>query len=67
MPAYPVDVMMGSTMKVIIETRRLSKAERVVLIGNAIKKVDNGEIVVVVDDDNAEEDISHAEKNKGGY
>ncbi len=63
-PAYPVDVPMGLTMKVI-DARGLSRAERVLLTGYAIKKAGSGEIVVLADDDNAKEDISHAARNHG--
>ncbi len=63
-PAYPVDVPMGLTMKVV-DARRLSRAERALLTGYAIKKVGSGEIVVLVDDGNAREDISHAARNHG--
>ena len=52
-------------MKVIVDARRLSREERVLLIGNAIKKVGNGEIVALADDDSAREDISHAARNHG--
>jgi TusA-related sulfurtransferase len=56
---------MGVTMKVIVEARRLSREARDLLIGNAIKKAVNGEIVVLTDDDNAREDISYAARNHG--
>jgi tRNA 2-thiouridine synthesizing protein A len=56
---------MGLTMKVIVDARRLSRAERVLLIESAIKKAEEGEIVVLADDDNEKEDISHAARNHG--
>jgi len=64
-PTHPVDILMGLTMKVIVEARRLSREQRVLLIGNAVKKAGNGEIVVLADDDNAKEDISLAARNHG--
>ena len=56
---------MGLTMKVIVEARGISKAERVLLIESAIKKAENRDIVVLADDDNEKEDISHAARNHG--
>ena len=64
-PAHPVDILMGLTMKMIVEARRLSREQRILLIGNAVKKAGNGEIVVLADDDNAKEDISCAARNHG--
>ena len=62
---HPIEVLVGLTMKVIVEARRLSREQRILLIGNAVKKVANGEIVVLADDDNAREDISLAARNHG--
>ncbi|RPJ01782.1 MAG: hypothetical protein EHM36_13100 [Deltaproteobacteria bacterium] len=64
-PAYPVDVLKGLTKKVIVDARRLSREKRVLLTGYAIKKVGNGEIVTLADDDNAREDISLVARNHG--
>ncbi len=52
-------------MKVIVNGRAISRAERVLLIEEAIKKAEEGEIVVLADDDDAKEDISYAARNKG--
>ena len=60
-----MDALMGLIMKVIVDARRLAKKQRLLLIGNAIKKVGNGEIVVLADDDNAREDISQAAEHHG--
>ncbi len=59
-----MDVVKG-TKKVIIDARRLSRAERVLITGHTIKKAGGGEIVVLVDDDHAGEDISRAAENHG--
>jgi hypothetical protein len=56
---------MGLTMKVIVDTRRISMKERLLLIENALNKTSNGEIVVLADDDSAREDISHAAGSHG--
>jgi TusA-related sulfurtransferase len=51
-------------MKVIVDARGISRAERVLLIERAIQKAEE-EIVVLADDDNEKEDISHAARNHG--
>ncbi len=52
-------------MKMIVDARGLSRAERVLLIEGVIKKAKEGEIVVLADDNNEKEDISHAARNQG--
>ncbi len=52
-------------MKVIVDARGISRAERVLLIERAIPKAEEGEIVVLVDDDHEKEGISHAARNHG--
>jgi hypothetical protein len=64
-PANPVDVLKGPISKVIVDARRLSREERVLLAGYTIKKVGIGEIVALADDDDAREDISQAARNQG--
>jgi len=53
------------TMKVIVDARGISRAERVSLIERAIQKAEEGEIVVLADDENEKEDISQAVRNHG--
>ncbi len=64
-PAHPMGVLMGLTMKVVVDARRLSREERVLLTGYAIKRVGIGEIVALADDDDASEEISRAARNHG--
>jgi len=52
-------------MKMIVDARGISRAERVLLIERAIQKAEEGEIVVLADGDNEKEDISHAVRNHG--
>ncbi len=52
-------------MKVIIDARGLSSAERVLFIEGVIKKAKAEEIVVLADDNNEKEDVSHAARNQG--
>jgi hypothetical protein len=56
---------MRFVVKVIIDARRLSREERFLLIGTAIKKVGTGEIVALADDENSREDISYAAEKHG--
>lgn len=52
----------------IIDARGLSRAERILLTGHAIRKAANGEIgeiVVLTDDDHSGDDISRAAGNYG--
>ena len=64
-PANPMDILIGLPMKVIVDARRLSREERVLLTGHAIRKAGIGEIVVLADNDNAREEISLAARNHG--
>jgi len=52
-------------MKVIVDARRVSREQQLLLVENAIHKTSDGEIVVVTDDDSASEDISLAAGNHG--
>ncbi len=52
-------------MKMIVDARGISRAERVLLIERAIQKAEKREIVVLADDDNEKEDISQAARNHG--
>ncbi len=52
-------------MKMIVDVRRVSVAEQVRLIERAIGKAEEGEVVVLADDDNEKENISHAARNNG--
>ena len=52
-------------MNVIVDARGVSKEERDLLIGTAIRKADTGEIVVLADDEAASEDISEAAGKHG--
>ena len=61
----PVDGSKGWTMKVIVDVRRLSRAEQDLLIERAIKKAEESEIVVLADNDDKEEVISRAARNHG--
>ncbi len=45
-------------MKVVVEARRIPRAEEVMSIGRAIEKVEGGEIVVLADDDHEKGGIS---------
>ncbi len=52
-------------MQVIVEARGLSRAERLLLIERAISKAEEGDIVVLADDDNEKVEIAYAARNKG--
>lgn len=52
------------TSRVIVDTRRLSKEDRALLLRMAIKKMEKGEIIALADDD-ATEDISQTAKKEG--
>lgn len=66
-PAISIDVTKRKRrkMKVTIDARRLSKAERTLLTGYAVKKVGRGEIVMLADNVHVGKDISQAAENDG--
>jgi hypothetical protein len=64
-PANPVEILVRPAMKVIVDARRLSRDDRGLLVEHAIKKVGNGEIVALADDDNTREEISRTARNHG--
>jgi hypothetical protein len=56
---------MESMKEVIVDTRKLSRVERVLLVGNAIKKTSNGEITVLVDKNHSKKEVSYAAGREG--
>ncbi len=52
-------------MKVIIDARGIPKEKRLLLIERAIEKAEEGEIVVLAEDDNEKVDIAYAARDNG--
>ena len=52
-------------MSTIVDARGLSCPQPVLLALNAIKKIDKGEIVVLVDTDTSRENVSRAATSQG--